>query len=102
MKVTAIRFFEAKAGTKIKANVSLTLDGALAVNDVAIVEGNNGFFVSYPQRSYKNKDGETVYRDIVFPVSKTASKALSSIILKKYEEWKNENGEENEEIPFRD
>jgi len=46
---------------KVKAMASVTIDNVVAINDLTIVEGNNGLFVGYPQ----TKDGSGNYRDIV-------------------------------------
>ena len=46
---------------KVKAMASVTIDNAIAINSLTIVEGNNGHFVGYPQ----SKDGADSYRDIV-------------------------------------
>ena len=45
----------------VKAMASVNIDSAIGINDLTIVEGKNGLFVSYPQT--KDKDGN--FRDIV-------------------------------------
>ena len=46
---------------RVKAMASVTIDNAITISDMTIVEGSNGLFIGYPQN--KDKDGN--YRDIV-------------------------------------
>ena len=47
---------------RVKAMASITIDNAIAINNLTVVEGNNGnLFVGYPQ----TKDREDNYKDIV-------------------------------------
>ena len=71
-----------KEGSKTKAFASITVDGWLAVNDIAIVSGKNGLFISMPQK--KDESAENGYRDIAFPVTKESREELSKIILDAY------------------
>lgn len=85
MKVTRVRIFEGRG--KILANMNITIDDCLAVNGIKVIEGSEGRFISFPQTSYKDKHGNTQYRDIVFPCTKEARAALDRVLMKKYEEW---------------
>ena len=85
MKVTRVKIFEGKG--HILANMNITIDDCLAVNGIKVIEGTKGRFISFPQTSYKDKDGNTQYRDIVFPCTKEARAALDRVLMKKYEEW---------------
>ena len=89
MKVTRVKIFEGRGS--ILANMNITLDGCLAINGIKVIKGSEGRFISFPQTSYKDKDGNTQYRDIVFPCTKEARAALDKVLMKKYEEW--EGGE---------
>lgn len=94
MKVTRVKIFEGKGN--ILANMNITLDECLAVNGIKVIKGKKGIFISFPQTSYKDKDGNMQYRDIVFPCTKEARAALDKVLMKKYEDW------ESEEVPFKD
>ena len=85
MKVTRVKIFEGKGN--ILANMSITIDDCLAINGIKVIDGTKGVFISFPQTSYKDKDGYTQYRDIVFPCTREARAALSRVLMKKYEEW---------------
>lgn len=90
MKVTRVKIFEGRGS--ILANMNITLDGCLAINGIKVVEGKKGRFISFPQTSYEDKDGNTQYRDIVFPCTKEAREALDKVLMKKYEEWTGSGG----------
>lgn len=85
MKVTRVKIFEGKGN--ILANMNITIDDCLAINGIKVIEGTKGRFISFPQTSYKDKEGNTQYRDIVFPCTKEARAALDNVLMKKYEEW---------------
>lgn len=48
----------------VKAFASVDLDG-LIINDLKIIEGKNGLFVTLPTRAYEDA-GETKYAQIVY------------------------------------
>lgn len=85
MKVTRVKIYEGRG--HILANMNITLDDCLAVNGIKVIDGTKGRFISFPQASYKDKDGFTQYRDIVFPCTKESRAALDKVLMKKYEEW---------------
>lgn len=85
MKVTRVRIFAGSG--RILANMNITLDDCLAVNGIKVVEGSEGRFISFPQTSYKDKHGNTQYKNIVFPCTKEARAALDRVLMKKYKEW---------------
>lgn len=85
MKVTRVKIYEGKG--HILANMNITIDDCLAVNGIKVIDGAKGRFISFPQTSYKDKDGTAQYRDIVFPCTKEAREALNKVLMKKYEEW---------------
>lgn len=87
MKVTRVKIFEGIGN--ILANMNITLDDCLAINGIKVIEGTKGRFISFPQTSYKDKAGNTQYRDIVFPCTKEARAAFDRVLMKKYEEWAN-------------
>ena len=99
MKVTRAKIFEGKGN--ILANMNITLDDCLAIKGIKVVKGKKGIFISFPQTSYEDNDGNTQYRDIVFPCTKEACAALDKVLLKKYEDWKKEDEDwKKEEVPF--
>ena len=83
MNITDVRVrLVAKEDSKLKAVASITLDNAIAIHDIKIVEGNDGCFIAMPSR----KTGEGEYRDIAHPINAEARAQLIEIVLKAYNE----------------
>lgn len=68
--------------SKIKAFVDLKLDDTLVIKGLALVEGKNGLFLSYP--SAKGKNGN--YYNSVYSLDKEWHKLLQDACIKKYNE----------------
>ena len=68
-----------------KAFASVTMDDALVITGITIIEGNKGLFVSMPQTKGKDKDGKERYFDIVFPTTKEGRDAITDSVLEAYE-----------------
>ena len=82
MKISDIRVRIVKNETsKIKASVSLTIDDAIIVHDIKVIEGREGLFISMPSR--KTPDGE--YKDIVHPINTETREQIRDAILAAYE-----------------
>ena len=64
----------------MKAVVSVTFDGALAVHDVKVINARDKFFIVMPSR--KNPDG--TYRDIVHPINSEFRAELEGAVIKAY------------------
>ena len=65
---------------RLKAYVSLTIEDALVIKDIKIVEGYNGLFVSMPSRRRKNGK----YQDIAHPINSDFRKMLEDRIFDEY------------------
>lgn len=77
-----------KEGNKKAFGISVSVSTGdtelLTINDLSIVDGQKGMFVSYPSRSYKDKEGETRYQSIVFIGEKSPlNKLIEDAVL----EW---------------
>ena len=82
MNITDVRIrMVQKEDSKLKAVASITLDDAIAIHDIKIVEGTDGCFVAMPSR--KTQDGE--YRDIAHPINADARNVLISAVMAAYE-----------------
>lgn len=81
MLITDVRIRKGIDGDKVKAYVSITLDNAIVVNDIKIVEIQKGLIVSMPSR--KMPDG--TYKDICHPINSEARQELEKAIFEKYE-----------------
>jgi len=66
----------------MKAIVSVTFDGQLALHDIKVIYAREKLFIVMPSR--KNPDGS--YRDIVHPINADFRAQLEEAVLKAYEE----------------
>lgn len=80
MEISDIKIRKVISEGKMKAVVSVTFDGVLAVHDIKIIEGQERGFVAMPSR--KTADGQ--YRDVVHPITSEFREMLESRIMEKY------------------
>ena len=74
-------------GGSVKAVASITLDSWFVVKNLRVVDGSKGLFVSMPQESYTDKNGDKKYSNIFFPVTNAARSALQDAVLKAYSQY---------------
>jgi DNA-binding cell septation regulator SpoVG len=53
MKITRIQFRNIHGNKQLRALASITLDGVLTIDDIAIVQLGRGFTVRYPRNKYR-------------------------------------------------
>jgi stage V sporulation protein G len=82
MEITDIRVRRVAKEGKMKAVVSMTIDGEFVIHDIKVIEGEKGLFIAMPSR--KSADGE--YRDIAHPINSDTRQNIQSLILAKYQE----------------
>ena len=86
MNISDVRVRLVKSeNSKVKASVSITIDGCFVVHDIRVIEGNDGYFAAMPSR----KGPEGGFKDIVHPLDTATRTELNAIILKAFEEAKN-------------
>ena len=81
MQITDVRIRKIAKEGKMKAIVSITLDGEFVVHDIKVIEGEKGLFIAMPSR--RAGDGE--YRDIAHPINSETREMIQNIILERYE-----------------
>lgn len=81
MQITDVRIRKISKEGKMKAIVSITLDGEFVVHDIKVIEGEKGLFIAMPSR--RAGDGE--YRDIAHPINSETREMIQDIILERYE-----------------
>ena len=68
----------------VSVSVSTGDTELFTVNDLSIIDGQKGMFVSYPSRPYQDKEGKTKYLSIVFVGEKSPfNKLITDAVL----EW---------------
>jgi stage V sporulation protein G len=80
MDITDVKIFPV-AEEKLKAYVTITLDGCFVVRDLKVIQGSAGLFVAMPAK--KRKDG--TYKDIAHPLNTDMRARMERVILDQYE-----------------
>ena len=80
MQVTDVRVRMVSKDSKMKAVVSVTIDGEFVVHDIKVIDGDKGLFVAMPSR--KASDGE--YKDIAHPITSATRQLLQNAIIEAY------------------
>ena len=97
MVVTDIKIRKFFDEGPMKAVVSVTFDGALAVHDIKVINARDKYFIVMPSR--KNPDG--TYRDIVHPINSDFRAELEGAVIKAYfDELENAKYAQNEQDNF--
>src|SRR6185436_11684771 len=80
MDITDVKVFPVDE-EKLRAYVTITLDGCFVVRDLKVINGNTGLFVAMPAK--KRKDG--TYKDIAHPLNAEMRTKMERIVLAEYE-----------------
>ena len=86
MQITDVRIRKITTDGKMKAIVSVTFDNEFVVQDIIVIEGQNGLFIAMPSR--KTPDGE--FKDIAHPINTDTREKIQGSILDAYEKALNE------------
>ena len=81
MQITDIKVRKLFDDGPMKAIVSVTFDGQLAVHDIKVIYARDKFFIVMPSR--KNPDES--YRDIVHPINAQFRGVMESAVITAYE-----------------
>ena len=82
MKITDIKVRKLFEEGPMKAIVSVTFDGQLAVHDIKVINARDKFFIVMPSR----KNPDDTYRDIVHPINAEFRAMLEDAVARAYEE----------------
>ncbi len=100
MQITDIKVRKLFDEGPMKAVVSVTFDGQLAVHDIKVINARDRFFIVMPSR----KNPDETFRDIVHPINAQFRAALESAVIEAYQaaleaaaEAVEENSDEAEE-----
>ena len=91
MQITDVKVRKLFDDGPMKAIVSVTFDGQLAVHDIKVIYARDKYFIVMPSR--KNPDG--TYRDIVHPINAGFRSELEEAVIAEFnaELERAENGE---------
>lgn len=88
MEITEVKVFPINED-KLKAFVSIVFDQCFMVNDIKIIQGRDGLFISMPSR--KKKNGE--FKDVAHPLNNETRRMIEDKVLSEYERILGERGE---------
>lgn len=79
MEITEVKVFPVNED-KLKAFVSIVVDQCFMVNDIKVIQGRDGLFISMPSR--KKKNGE--FKDVAHPLNNETRRMIEERILLEY------------------
>ena len=82
MQITDVKVRKLFDEGPMKAVVSVTFDGQLAVHDIKVINARDKFFIVMPSR----KNPDDTYRDIVHPINAQFRAALEEAVIAAYNE----------------
>lgn len=88
MEITEVKVFPIQE-EKLKAFVSIVFDHCFMVNDIKIIQGRDGLFISMPSR--KKKNGE--FKDVAHPLNNETRRMIEEKVLAEYDHALQERGE---------
>lgn len=89
MEISEVKVFPIDE-EKLKAFVSVVFDHCFMVNDIKIIQGRDGLFISMPSR--KKKNGE--FKDVAHPLNNETRRMIEGSVLGEYERVLGERGEQ--------
>ncbi|MCH5203551.1 MAG: septation regulator SpoVG [Oscillospiraceae bacterium] len=82
MEISDIKIRKTMNEGRLRAVVSITIDNAIAIHDIKLVQGDERLFVAMPSR----REDSGVFRDIIHPISSNVRDELEQKIVKAYED----------------
>ncbi|MBE6589072.1 MAG: septation regulator SpoVG [Ruminococcaceae bacterium] len=81
MQITDIKVRKLFEEGPMKAIVSVTFDGQLAVHDIKVIHARDKYFIVMPSR----KNPDDTYRDIVHPINAQFRGMMEAAVISAYE-----------------
>lgn len=79
MEITEVKIFPVSE-EKLRAFVSIVFDHCFMVNDIKVIHGRDGLFISMPSRRKKNGD----FKDVAHPLNNETRSRIEDRILAEY------------------
>ena len=80
MQITDVKVRKLFEEGPMKAIVSVTFDGQLAVHDIKVINARDKYFIVMPSR----KNPDDTYRDIVHPINSQFRALLENAVIEEY------------------
>lgn len=91
MQITEVKVFPVSE-EKLRAFVSIVVDSCFMINDIKVIRGKDGLFISMPSRKKKSGD----FKDVAHPLNNETRRMIEERVLGEYERVLKERGEEPE------
>ncbi len=83
MEISDIKIRKTMNDGRLRAVVSITIDNAIAIHDIKLVQGDERMFVAMPSR----REESGTFRDIIHPISATVREKIEEQILDAYNNY---------------
>lgn len=83
MEISDIKIRKTMHEGRLRAVVSITIDNALAIHDIKLVQGDERMFVAMPSR----REDSGIFRDIIHPISSNIREEIENKILTAYNDY---------------
>ena len=80
MEISDIKIRKTMHEGRLRAVVSITIDNAIAIHDIKLVQGDERMFVAMPSR----REESGTFRDIIHPISSNVREEIEEKILEAY------------------
>ena len=94
MQITDVKVRKLFDEGPMRAIVSVTFDGQLAVHDIKVINAREKYFIVMPSR----KNPDDTYRDIVHPINSQFRAALESAVIDAFYEALENAANETEDV----
>ena len=90
MEITSVRVHKVtpRENSRLRAYAEVTIDDAVAIHGIKVLEGDNGLYLGMPSAKTKH--------DIAHPISKEVRTMFEKVIFDKYEETEDAREEDEE------
>ena len=83
MEISDIKIRKTMHDGRLRAVVSITIDNAIAIHDIKLVQGDERMFVAMPSR----REESGIFRDIIHPISSNVREEIEEKILDAYQTY---------------
>lgn len=83
MEISDIKIRKTMHEGRLRAVVSITIDNAIAIHDIKLVQGDERMFVAMPSR----REDSGIFRDIIHPISSNVREEIEEKILEAYQSY---------------
>ncbi len=97
MKITEVKVFPVNE-ERLKAYVTITIEGCFVVRDLKIIKGHEGLFVAMPSK--KRKDGQ--FKDIAHPLNQETRDEIERAVFEAFEAHIRELGSSLNQLQSRE